>query len=135
MGWASERLRHGLGRILLAVSLAGAAAADPAALEGEVRAADALLREARFEEALEVTDRIRAGLGPLGDGAEARRLRVRTEVTAATAHVALEQEDAARACFRRALAAEPALELDPAKTPPKVLRAFRAVRSEPRGAQ
>jgi hypothetical protein len=162
MGWALERLWRGLGRALLVVSLAGAGAApaaraqsearphpqpgalaspgepaDPAgagasALEDEVRAADALLREARFEEALERTDRIRADLGPLGDGAEARHLRVRTEVVAATAHVALEHEDAARGCFRRALDAEPALDLDPAATAPKVLRVFRAVRAEPR---
>jgi hypothetical protein len=158
MGWALERPWRGLCRALVVVSLAGAAAAARAqsdarpeaqprslerpgapaepdgasALEGEVRAADALLREARFEEALERTDRIRADLGPLGEGVEGRRLRVRTEVVAATAHVALEQEDAARGCFRRALDAEPALDLDPAATSPKVLRVFRAVRAEPR---
>jgi hypothetical protein len=161
MGRVLERLRRGLGRVVLVASLAGAGAApaaraqsdprspaqpgalespgEPAgraaganALEDEVRAADALLREARFEEALERTDRIRAGLDPLGDGVEARRLRVRTEVVAATAHVALDREHEARDCFRRALAAEPALDLDPAATAPKVLRVFRAVRAEPR---
>ena len=162
MGWVEERLRHGLGRFLLAAALSAGAgvpaaraqsgaqepagaleaavestapAARQAALEGEVRTADALLREARFEEALDLTDRIRASLGTLGDGSEARRLRVRTEVAAATAHVALEQEEAARGCFRRALAAEPALDLDPAATAPKVLRVFRSVRSEPRGSR
>jgi hypothetical protein len=57
---------------------------------------------------------------------------VRNEVVAATAHVALDQEAAARESFRRALGAEPALDLDPAATPPKVLRVFLAVRAEPR---
>jgi hypothetical protein len=112
---------------------------DPAAalgaVEGGVRAADTLLREARFEEALDRTDRVRGELAGLGDGPEARRLRARNEVMAATAHVALDQEDAARECFRRALAAERALDLDPATTAPKVLRVFRAVREEPRGSR
>src|SRR5262245_8601230 len=106
-----------------------------AEVEGMMRAADTLLREARFEEALERTEELRGEIAGLGDGADARRLRARNEVMAATAHVALDQEEAARECFRRALAAEPALDLDPATTAPKVLRVFRAVRAEPRGAR
>jgi hypothetical protein len=158
MGWAGKRLRHGLGGIAAIASLAGAATApaaraepsappgppagkragagDPTArlalVELDVRAADALLRDARFEEALARVDPIRAALDAMQDGAGVRRLRVRTEVLAATALVALDREDAARDCFRRALAAEPALDLDPATTAPKVLRVFLAVRSEPR---
>jgi tetratricopeptide (TPR) repeat protein len=116
---------------------APAPAGDPgaglASVEEGVRAADTLLREARFEEALDRTERLRAELAGLAAGPEARRLRARTEVMAATAYVALDREDAARECFRRALAAEPALDLDPATTPPKVLRVFRTVRAEPRG--
>ena len=110
-------------------------AVGAAEVEGGLRAADTLLREARFEEALERTEELRGEIAALGDGAGARRLRARNEVMAATAHVALDQEEAARECFRRALAAEPALDLDPAETAPKVLRVFRAVRAEPRGAR
>jgi hypothetical protein len=106
-----------------------------AELEGAVRAADTLVQQARFDEALDRTDRLRGELDGLGDSPEARRLRARNEVTAGTAHVALDQEQAARQCFRRALAAEPALDLDPAATAPKVLRVFRAVRAESRGSR
>ncbi len=109
--------------------------ATPGAVESGVRAADQLLREARFEEALARIEGIRGELAVFGAGDAGRRLRARTEVVAATAYVALDREDAARECFRRALAAEPALDLDPATTAPKVLRVFRAVRAEPRGAR
>ncbi len=157
-----RRLATGLARAVAAACLAAAAAPASAPAQGEaareaeaaepgaarapgdpgatlgavesgVREADTWLREARFEEALDRTDRVRVELGALGAGPEARRLRARNEVMAATAHVALDQDDAARECFRRALAAEPALDLDPATTAPKVLRVFRAVRAEPRG--
>lgn len=113
----------------------GAAVPDPGALEGRLRAADELLRAARFEEAVVETDALRGELALLGPRLDVRRLQVRNEVTAATARMALDEEDAARECFRRALAAEPALDLDPAATPPKVLRAFLAVRAEPRDAR
>jgi len=102
-----------------------------ASVESEARAADELMQGARFEEALTRIESIRRKLGAL-EGDAARRLRARTEVMAATAYVALDREDAARECFRRALAAEPALDLDPATTAPKVLRVFRSVREEPR---
>jgi hypothetical protein len=92
---------------------------------------DALLRAARFEEAVARGDALREELGT----AEGERLRVRLEVAAGTAYVALEREEAARECFRRALAAEPALDLDPAATAPKVLRVFRSVRAEPRSSR
>jgi hypothetical protein len=113
----------------------GAAVPDPRALEGRLRAADELLRTARFEEAVAETDAIRDELAVLGPHIDARRVQVRNEVMAATARMALDEEDAARECFRRALAAEPALDLDPAATPPKVLRVFLAVRAEPRDAR
>jgi tetratricopeptide (TPR) repeat protein len=94
---------------------------------------DALLRAARFEEAVARADALREGFeaGP----ATGELQRVRLEVVAGTAYVALEREDAARECFRRALAAEPALDLDPAATSPKVLRVFRSVRAEPRASR
>lgn len=99
--------------------------APPASAVAEV---DALLRAARFEEAAARSDALREALG---DG-EGELLRAQLEVAAGTAYVALEREDAARECFRRALSAEPALDLDPAATSPKVLRVFRSVRAEPR---
>jgi hypothetical protein len=92
---------------------------------------DALLRAARFEEAVARGDLLREELG----ADEAELLRVRLEVATGTAYVALEREDAARECFRRALVAEPALDLDPAATAPKVLRVFRSVRAEPRSSR
>jgi len=104
-----------------------------AAVESDVREADELLRGARFEEAIARIDAIRGRLEGLDGGDAGPRLRARTEVMAATAYVALDREDAARECFRHALAAEPALDLDPTTTAPKVLRVFRAVREEPRG--
>jgi hypothetical protein len=155
MGCSGTRLGRCLALALAAAPLAGSAvafrraaaqgapereapagetsrAADREALETSLRAADDLLRAARFEEALAATDALRRELARVREPADARSLEVRNEVVAATAHVALDQEDAARECFRRALAAEPALDLDPAATPPKVLRVFRAVRAEPR---
>ena len=91
---------------------------------------DALLRAARFEEAVARAEALREE--PATGAAQGELLRVRLEVAAGTAYVALEREGAARECFRRALAAEPALDLDPQDTAPKVLRVFRSVRSEPR---
>ena len=93
---------------------------------------DALLREARFDEVVERADRLREELDAAGEGADLRRLRVRLEVAAATAEVALDRPQAARDAFRRALAAEPALDLAPEATAPKVLRVFRTVRAEAR---
>jgi hypothetical protein len=145
MGWSAQRGIGALARVaallvplaLEALLAAPTLAADPretvlAEVERDVREADGLLRQARFEEALGRAGEARRRLAGAGDGSEARRLRVRTEVLAATVHVALEQEEAARNCFRRALAVEPALELDEASISPKVLRVFRAVRAEPR---
>ena len=121
----------------VAASEAAREPGDPAptlaAVESAVREADELLRGARFEAALAQSEGIRGKLEGFEGGDVGRHLRARTEVMAATAYVALDREDAARECFRRALAAEPALDLDPATTAPKVLRVFRAVREEPRG--
>jgi len=112
----------------------GEHAVEPrAATASAVDELDALLRAARFEEAVSRADALRGELGAGAEGSEV--LRVRLEVTAGTAYVALEREDAARECFRRALAAEPALDLDPEGTAPKVLRVFRSVRAEPRSSR
>jgi len=91
---------------------------------------DALLRAARFEEAIAQAAALREELEAEPSAGDLQRVRL--EVMAGTAYVALEREDAARECFRRALAVEPALALDPGATSPKVLRVFRSVRAEPR---
>lgn len=107
-------------------------ARDAAALAPQVDALESLLREARFDEVVERAGELREQLATGGEGEKVRRLRVRVEVAAATADVALERPDAARAAFRRALAAEPALDLSPDATAPKVLRVFQSVRAEAR---
>lgn len=90
--------------------------------------AERKLAEARFEEALALTRQARALLAPIARTRRARPRLAELEVSAATVHVAMAHRDQALACFRRALAADPRLELDPQATPPKVLRAFRAAR-------
>jgi hypothetical protein len=87
------------------------------------------LRGARFEEALARAEAARAALAPEPNSSAAGALRARAEVLAATAQIALGDEAAARASFTRALAADPALALDPAHTSPKVLRALEAARA------
>jgi hypothetical protein len=87
------------------------------------------LAHARFQEALGRALAAREALDTAGAADAARPLHVRAEVTAATAQVALGDEEAARASFARALAFEPQLALDPALTSPKVLRVLEAARS------
>jgi hypothetical protein len=87
------------------------------------------LAEARFNEALALTGRARELLTPYRQKQRALRYKARLEVTAATAFVALERRSDAIACFGRALAVAPDLELEPAHTSPKVLRVFREARS------
>jgi tetratricopeptide (TPR) repeat protein len=87
---------------------------------------DASLRAARFAQALEHAATARRRLE--GSSSEARALRVRADVLAATAQVALGEEEAARQSFARALAADPGLRLDPLATSPKVMRVLEAAR-------
>ena len=102
------------------------------ALDARLRTADELLRTARFDEALAETERARPDLAALearsGPGTEASAQRVRLEVLAATACIALGREEAARQSFERALRADADLELDPARTPPKVVRGLAETR-------
>ncbi|MDJ0866734.1 MAG: hypothetical protein QNK03_11545 [Myxococcota bacterium] len=105
---------------------------DWSAIDAEIEQADELLFEARFRQALDLIARARDRVeGRNGDSGAAPR-RARVEVLAATAEVALGDTEAAHRSFRRALAADPGLDLDPRATPPKVLRAFEAARSEAR---
>ncbi|HXV35550.1 MAG TPA: hypothetical protein VEC18_00270, partial [Myxococcota bacterium] len=89
---------------------------------------EAELRAARFEEALASASELRARLDAHPATAD-REQRVRLELASATAEVALGRNDAALDSMMRALRADPALELDPALTSPRVLAIFRAARS------
>jgi LysM repeat protein len=95
---------------------------------------EAELRAAHFERALasagEARDRI-----DTRDGTADDQGRVRLEIASATAYVALGQNDAALESLERALIADPALELDPALTSPKVLAVFRVARGRMNAAR
>lgn len=92
--------------------------------------AESQLRGAEFEAALATAERLRRQLAASAAAPGAGERRARAEVVAATAEVALGQEEAARRSFERALAADPSLRLDPATTSPKVRRAFEAARGQ-----
>ena len=95
-------------------------AADPESL----LLAEEALRAARFQSALEHAAAARDDLGEAGSPEQ----RGRVEVVAGTAALALGRTEEARASFERALAADPALELDAASHAPKVRRFFDSVR-------
>lgn len=112
-----------------------AAAPDWARVDAALRNAETKLREADFEAALAGARRVGDQLRAAGSEQGARERRARADVVAATAQVALGRDDEARHSFERALAADPALRLDPATTSPKVRRAFDAARAAKGGAQ
>jgi len=91
-------------------------------------AAQEALQEARFELALEWVERGRRLLERQEPAWERPRRRAELEVLAATAEIALGQEEAARASLERALRAQPELRLDPARYSPKLIRLFEEVR-------
>jgi hypothetical protein len=103
----------------------------PSVLEGmeQIAAAEKALQEARFELALEWVERGRKLLEAQGPALDRPGARAQLEVLAATAEIALGQEDAARESLRRALRAEPELSLDPARHSPKLVRLFEHVRA------
>jgi hypothetical protein len=98
-------------------------------IDGWTSQVDEGVRRARFEDALEVADRVRATLDAMREDSDLPPRWARLEVLQATAELALGRSVAARASLVRALAAEPALELDPATTSPKVLQSFESIRS------
>ncbi len=104
-------------------------------LDTALDTAEARLRDADFETALASAERLRRDLGKTPPATGLGERKARAELVAATAEIALGREDAARRSFERALAANPALDLDPATTPPKVRRAFEAVRGEKGGGR
>jgi hypothetical protein len=104
---------------------------EPLVLEEEdpIAAAEEALREARFELALEWVERGRKQLEAERPTRDRAGRRAQLEVLAATAEIALGQEDAARESLERALRAEPDLRLDPTLHSPKLVRLFDYVRA------
>ena len=104
---------------------------EPSVLEEEdpIAAAEKALREARFELALEWVERGRKQLEAERPTRDRASRRAQLEVLAATAEIALGQEDAARGSLGRALRAEPDLRLDPTRHSPKLVRLFDDVRA------
>jgi hypothetical protein len=96
---------------------------------------EGLVRGARFEAAIAGATELRTRLEGLADDDQLRESRVRLEVLAATAQIALGREDEARESFGRALAVRPDLELDPMKTSPKVIRVLEAARAAREGGE
>ncbi len=88
------------------------------------------MRNAQFEQALARAPDLRARLEKAPRGGTRTSLIAQAEVLVATAELALGHVDKADASLKRALAADPALTLDPTSTPPKVLRALDAARAE-----
>ena len=91
--------------------------------------AEARLREAQFEAALESAEAERSRLARMRRGSDLRAPTVRLEVLTATAQIALGDGGGASASLERALSLQPDLALDPRRTSPKVLRALDAVRT------
>jgi hypothetical protein len=102
----------------------------PEWLDESLRAVALLIKEARFRSALESVNGIQAQASRLTPSDAVRKRLAHVEVLAGTAKIALGQTDSARDHFRRALDADPALELD-GTTSPKVRRTFDSVRSAP----
>ena len=103
-----------------------------AARASERRAA-ARLRKASFEEVLGWAAHGRSLLGAAAASPGAEVLRARLEVLAATAALALGDENGARASLQAALVAQPELALDPARVSPKVVSLLASVRGEMEG--
>jgi hypothetical protein len=105
-------------------------APDLARLDASLARVEEQLRTARFDEALSDLRTLRGRIGEAGDSPPVRAQRVRLEVLTATAHVAYGDDAAARESLRRALAVDPRLDFDVARTPPKLRRALDAARSK-----
>jgi len=113
----------------LRLALARSAEASAESLDGLLDAAEAELREARFEGALELMEEARRMLARSRGDARVAQRAARLETAHAVAQVALGQTDAAVTSFERALRADPGLKLDPSTSSPKLLRAFEAAKA------
>jgi hypothetical protein len=114
--------------LALALSLAGGPQAPPSAPEDRALADGiALVKEGDFEAALIQLDSVvRTLQGRAGRGHDLARANAYLGV----AYLELEQEAAARARFRDALAAEPDLRLSPREFSAQTIRIFEGVRGE-----
>jgi hypothetical protein len=92
--------------------------------------AESQLAAARFDEALATSAEARARLDGMPAGRNVSRSRVRVELIEATAQAARGGDEAARACFVRVLALDPAFVLDARTTSPKLMRLLDAARVE-----
>jgi hypothetical protein len=99
-------------------------------VEGWLSEAEAQVAAARFEEALATSAKARAGLERVPPGQDVSRSRLRVELIDATAEAARGRDAAARACFVRVLALDPAFALDARTTSPKLMRLLDAARAE-----
>ena len=106
-------------------------APDWSPIDAKLGAAEALVRRARFQQALKTAEQIRPKLASVEGAPGASLRRTQLEVLSATAQIALGRHDAALESFERALAANPELELDVRSTSPKIRRVFETVRGEP----
>ena len=88
-----------------------------------------VLRTARFRVGLTALDDARLTLRELDAGDDLLPLALRLETLAATAHVALGQQDEALESLLRALEVDPDFALDPMTTSPKILLALRLARA------
>jgi hypothetical protein len=114
--------------------------ADEQREESQLSAIDAALtdtstalEQARFREALSVASYARQLLGSMTASAGVRQRQARLEVMTGTAELALDREDEAALSLRRALHADPGLDLDDTVAP-KVRRLLFAVRASTRQA-
>jgi tetratricopeptide (TPR) repeat protein len=104
--------------------------ADFGSIDRALGEAENELNQARFARAVELTEQTRRDLEGRGDSPDLRERRARLEVIAATALVALGRSEDAGESFARALRADPELELDPERTPPKIRRLFQQIREQ-----
>jgi hypothetical protein len=128
--WAALDAPLGLAIDTASVSREAVSQREFRALRSDVGALEGQVRAAQFEQALAKAPALRARLARAPAGGTRTSLIAQAEVLIATAELALGRADAADASLRRALAVDPTLELDPASTPPKVLRALAAARGE-----
>jgi hypothetical protein len=100
-----------------------------AAADLGIQAVSSALAEARFRDVLERAAAARALLEQESATPDVLERRARLEVMTSTAQLALGRDSEATQSLRRALAADPELELD-AATPPKVRRLLAGIRAE-----